>query len=141
MTCPLISESLKTDEEDRKTDHAPLVAVTENEKVSTLMATIETNLRQGDIGVEVDGVTGDLTETETKRNEASSKWEEDRQKSRADEFRSRSLLRRSSPQSVRGVLWPCDSMGGCAQRRGLWLVCESAGNSTGGRDHRNAVFL
>ena len=32
MTCPLISpNSLKADEEDRNSDRAPLVAVTENE--------------------------------------------------------------------------------------------------------------
>ena len=44
-----------------------------------------------------DGMKGDLGETETESNEASSEWEEERQKSRADEIRSRSLLRRSAP--------------------------------------------
>ena len=39
-------------------------------EVATLTATIETNIRQGDIGVEVDGMKGDLTETETESNEA-----------------------------------------------------------------------
>ena len=37
--------SLKADEEDRRSDHAPLVAVTDNEEVVTLTTTIETNLR------------------------------------------------------------------------------------------------
>ena len=76
-----LADSLKADEEDRKSDHAPLVAATENEEVATLTATIETNLRQGDL-------SGDW---------ASSEWEEERQKSRANELRSRSLLRVSSP--------------------------------------------
>ena len=43
-----LADSLKADDEDRKTDHAPLV-VTENEEVATLTATIETNLQQGDV--------------------------------------------------------------------------------------------
>ena len=96
---------LKADEEDRKTDHAPLVAVT---------ATIETNLWEGDLETGMDGMRGDLTQMETESNEALSEWEEERQKSRADELRSRSLLRRSSPQSMNVFLWPCDSTGGRA---------------------------
>ena len=44
---------------DRKTDDASLVAAMENE-VATVIATIDTNLRQGDLGVEVDSVKGDL---------------------------------------------------------------------------------
>ena len=64
---------------------------------SSRTATIETNLHQGDLGVEVDIVKGDLAETE---NPFSS---DERQKRRANELRSRSLL------------WPCDSTGGCAQ--------------------------
>ena len=69
-----LADSLKADEEDRKTDHTPLVQVKENEVVM-LTATIETNLRQG------------LTETEDhfSGDEASSEWEEEREKSRADE--------------------------------------------------------
>ena len=43
-----------------------------------------------------------------------SEWEEERQKSRAEELSSRSLLGRSSPQSMRRFLWPCDSTDGCA---------------------------
>ena len=39
-----LADTLKADEEDRKTDRAPLVAVTENEEVATMTATIETNL-------------------------------------------------------------------------------------------------
>ena len=42
-----LAYSLKADEEDRKTDHSPLVAVTQNEEVATLTATMETNLWQG----------------------------------------------------------------------------------------------
>ena len=87
MACPFgLTDTQKADEEDRKTDHAPLVAATEND-VATLTATIERNLGQGDIGVEVGGMKGDLTETQTESTEASSEWEEDRQKSRADEIR------------------------------------------------------
>ena len=41
-----LANSLKADEEDRRRDHAPLVAGTENEEVATLTVTIETNLRQ-----------------------------------------------------------------------------------------------
>ena len=58
---------LKADEEDRKTAHAPLVAVTKKE-VAMLTATIQTNLRQGELESGVDGRKGDLTETES--NEA-----------------------------------------------------------------------
>ena len=42
-----LANSLKEDEEDRRSDHAPLVAVTEIEVVAMLTATIETNLGQG----------------------------------------------------------------------------------------------
>ena len=42
-----LANSLKADVEDRRSDHVPLVAATENEEVATLTATIETNLRQG----------------------------------------------------------------------------------------------
>ena len=41
-----LADFLKADEEDRKTDHAPLVQVKANE-VATVTATTETNLRQG----------------------------------------------------------------------------------------------
>ena len=112
MTCPAdLADSLKADEEDRKTDHAPLVQVKENEEVATCDG----------------GMEGDLTETETERNEALSEWEEERQKSSADELKSRSLLRRSSPLSMRRFLCLCDIMDGCAQRRGCgWLAKEQA---------------
>ena len=49
-----LAGSQKADEEDCKTDHAPRVAATENEEVATLTATIETNLRQGDLVTGVD---------------------------------------------------------------------------------------
>ena len=45
---------------------------------------------------------GDLTETETESNEALSEWEEERQKSRANELRSRSLL---GPSERRSCGW------------------------------------
>ena len=41
-----LADSQKPVEEDRKSDHAPLVHAKENE-VATVTATIETNLRQG----------------------------------------------------------------------------------------------
>ena len=53
-----LANSLKADEEDRKTDHAPLV-VTENEEVATLTATIETNLKQGDLETRLRSFSGD----------------------------------------------------------------------------------
>ena len=59
-----LADSQKPDEEDRKSAHAPLVAGKENEEVATVTATIETNIRQGDFGVEVDSVKGDLAEME-----------------------------------------------------------------------------
>ena len=81
------ADSQKADEEDRKSDHATLVAAKENE-FATLIATIEKK---------ENSLVGDETPSE---------WEE-RQKSRVE-----------SPQSFRRFLWPCDSTGGCAQRRG-----------------------
>ena len=97
------TNSLEADEEDRKTDYAPLVQVKENEEVAIVTAAIETNLRQGDFETEADGMKGGLTETEnhSSGDQVSSEWEEERQKSRADELRSRVLLR-------------SDSMDGCA---------------------------
>ena len=78
-----LADLLKADEEERRTDKAPLVGAQQ--------------------------------------------WEEERQKNRAEELRSRSLLRRSSPLSVRGFLWPSRDV----QRRGCcWLVNAQA---TGGR--------
>ena len=58
-----LADSQKAVEEDRKSDHAIVVAAEENQ-VATLTATIETNLWQGDVGVEVDSVEGDLAEVE-----------------------------------------------------------------------------
>ena len=48
-----LTNSLKADDEDRTTDHAKHVQVKKTEEVATLTATIETNLRQGDIATEV----------------------------------------------------------------------------------------
>ena len=45
-----LADTLKADEEDRKTDPA---AATENEEVATLTATVETNLQQGDLETRV----------------------------------------------------------------------------------------
>ena len=70
-----LADSQKADEEDRKTDDAPPVAVTESEEVATLTA-IETNLRQGDLETGVGSLSGD---------QASTEWEE-RQRSRAEEL-------------------------------------------------------
>ena len=96
-----------------KDDHATLVQVKESEEVAIVTATIESNFRQGDLETKADGMKGDLTETETESNE----------KSTADELRSRSLLKRSPPQSMRRFLWPGDSTGGCAQRKSCgWLA-------------------
>ena len=61
MTADL-ADTLKADEEDRKTDRAPLVAVTENEEVAKLTATIETNFRQDGAVVKEEVAT----ETETR---------------------------------------------------------------------------
>ena len=154
-----LADTLKADEEDRKTDHAQHVAVTENVVVATVTAAIEMNLRQGDVETgtdslpgdealseweerqkgraeelvtihdtvnletEVDGTKGALAETENSLagDEASSEWEEERQKGRADELRSRLLLRRFFV-AVRQHGW-------------MRLACESAGVSTGGRAH------
>ena len=71
-----VADSQKADEKDRKTDHAPLVAATENDEVATLTATIGTNLRRGDLETGVGSLSGD---------QASSEWEE-RQKSGAEEL-------------------------------------------------------
>ena len=52
--------------------------MTENE-VATVTATTETNLRHGDLGVEMDSVKGDVAETENSNagDKASSEWEEE----------------------------------------------------------------
>ena len=52
-----LAGSQNADEEDCKTDHAPRVAAMENEEVATLTATIETNLRQGDLVTGVDSLS------------------------------------------------------------------------------------
>merc|ERR1719323_2737957 len=89
----------KKAEADRKADHAALMGAKRKE-VATLTATIETKLtRQGDLGVEVEGLKGDLAETKNSLaadqalaaklglscGSQSSEWEE-RQKSRAEEL-------------------------------------------------------
>ena len=69
-----------------------------------------------------------------RRSEEARQWEE-RQKSRANEHRSRSLLRRSSPQSVRRFLWPCEGAVVCLpkRRRQLGWTCP--------QPHGNAVVV
>ena len=62
-----------------------------------LTATIETNLQQGDLGVDVDGMKGDLSMTEKHFSGDQGAEREELQKSRVHELRSGSLLRRSSP--------------------------------------------
>ena len=52
----------------------------------------------------------------SRRSEEARQWEE-RQKSRVEGLRSRSLLRRSSPQSVRRFLWPCEGAVVCLPKR------------------------
>ena len=78
-----LADYLNADEEERKTDNAPLVEAKENE-VAAVTATIETNL-WGHLGVAADSVKDDLAETENSvaGDEASSEWEE-RQKSRVE---------------------------------------------------------
>ena len=88
-----LADSLKADEEDRRSDHAPLVEVTENGEVATLTATIETNFRQGDIAIEVVAFSGD---------QASSETENHCQKSRAEGLRCRLLMWRLSPELGEG---------------------------------------
>ena len=85
----------------------------------------------------MNGENGDLAETENpfSFDEASSGWEEERQKSRADELRSRSLLRRSPPQSMRRVFVAVRQHRWMCTEKELLLACESAGNSKGGRAH------
>ena len=79
---------------------------------------------KGDFGDEVDSMKGDAIELLNGDDDGNPS--EERQKSRAEEFRTRSLLKRSSPQSMRRFLWPSDSSDGCAQRRGcgrlFWIV-------------------
>ena len=125
-----LADSLKAVEEDRMTDLAPLVATTEIE-VANVTATMETNLRQGDLETGLGSLSGD---------QASSEWEE-RQKSRADELRSRSLLRRSSPQSMRRGFVAVRHRERMCTEKELWLASESAGNSTGGRAHSSTAML
>ena len=101
--------------EERKTDHAPLVGAQENE-VATLTATIETNLQQ-----RVTSRPGGRQKGQSHRDRDGEPRGvvrvKDRQKSRADELLSRSVLRRSSSLLVRRFLGPCDNMDGCAQSR------------------------
>ena len=89
----------KKAEAERKADHAALVGAKRKE-VATLTSTIEDKLtRQGDLGVEVEGLKGDLAETKNSLaadqalaaklglscGSQSSEWEK-RQESRAEEL-------------------------------------------------------
>ena len=69
-----LADTLKADEEERKTDHAPLVAAKENDEVATMTATIKTNLLHGGLETRVASLRCD---------QASPEWEEERQQSRA----------------------------------------------------------
>ena len=86
---------------------------------------IETNLRQGDLGVEVDTVEGDLAETENSLagDEAPSEWEE----------RKKGHSRRTQQTVAEEVISTVDEE--------VWLACGSAGNSTGGRAHSPTAML
>ena len=80
---------------------------------------------KGDLGDEDDGKKGDTIML--LNGDDDGRPSEERQKSRAGEFRSRSSLKRSSPQTMRRFLWPSDSSNGCAQRRGCgWLAKAQA---------------
>merc|ERR1712136_258421 len=86
-------------EEDRKANHAGLIAA-KKEEIATLTATIETKLtRQGNLAVEVESLKNDVADTQRSLaadqelaaklaescSSQSSEWEE-RQKSRAEEL-------------------------------------------------------
>ena len=120
-----LPDSLKADEEDRKTDHAPLVQVKENEEVAIVTATIETSLRQCD-----------LTDTETESHEALSEWAE---QSRGTQ----ELIVAEEVISSVGeeVLMAVRQHGRMSTEKGLWLACESAGDSTSGRAHSPTAML
>ena len=62
--CKSRTDSLKAGEEDRKTDHAPLVKVKENGEVAIVTATIETKLWQGDLETGAGLLSRDLPSSE-----------------------------------------------------------------------------
>ena len=128
-----LADSQKADEEDRKSDHATLVQAKENE-VATLTATIEPNLQQGDLGVEVDRVEGDLAETENLfyggRGVVGVGGAPEEQSRRTQEQIVAEVV---SPQPMRRVFVAVRQHGWMCTQKGLWLACESAGNSTGVR--------
>ena len=103
-----LADSLNADEVDRKSDHATLVAPTEDEEVATLTATIETNLQEDNLETRVGSLSGE---------EASSEWEEEHPKSRAEFPQS---TRRSSAYLMRRVFY------GVRQR---WTWPQSHGNA------------
>ena len=59
---------------------------------------------------------------------------------RAEEFRSVSSLKRSSPQSMRRFV-ANRQLGRMCTKKELWLDCESAADSTGGRAHSPTAML
>ena len=81
------SKAVQKEEEDRKANHAEIVAA-KKEDIATVTATIETKLaRQGDVAVEVESLKNDVADQELAAKLAessgqSSEWEE-RQESRA----------------------------------------------------------
>ena len=83
-------KAVQKEEEDRKANHAEIVAA-KKEDIATVTATIETKLaRQGDLAVEVESLKNDVADQELAAKLAescsgqSSEWEE-RQESRAGE--------------------------------------------------------
>ena len=152
-----LADTLKADEEDRKTDLPPLIQVKADE-VAIVTATIETNLQAklrrrrrsrrrpivlvpdpivsapwsvlfGRSEPSTGGATLAMRATARRATPSCSSTattmagSEERQKSRAEERRTRSLLKKSSPHSIRKFLWPCDSRDRCAQRRRCgWLA-------------------
>ena len=63
--------------------------------------------RKGDLGDEGHGKKGDIIML--LKGDDDGRPSEEPQKSRAEEFRTRSFLKKSSPQSMRRFWWPSDS--------------------------------
>ena len=84
------------EEEDRKADHAGLVAAKE-EEIATLKATIETKLtRQGDLAVEVESLKNEVVDTQ-------------RSLAADQELAAKLAKSRSSQESRPGEGAPCES--------------------------------
>ena len=125
MTCPLISPTLSR----KKRPARPTMRDLPQRRSKTFSTVrIETNLWQGDRGVEVDSVEGDFAETEAP--------EEQSRRTQKQIFAEEVISRVDEEVSVavRQHGWTCT-------QRGLWLTCGSAGNSTGGRAHSPTAML